>query len=61
MLEINQSVKMIVSSSYSDDPIKINCRDYGFHGVIVKEPYKIREIHETVRSVLDEGPLKNGH
>ena len=51
MLEIDPSVKAIVSSGYSNDPIMSNYREYGFSGVITK-PYRVRELIETVREVI---------
>ena len=55
LLEIDPSVRAIVSSGYSHDPIMANYRDYGFLGVIAK-PYNIREMSETVRRVMTGGP-----
>ena len=53
LLEIDPSVKAIVSSGYSTDPIMSQFRDYGFCGVVAK-PYGITELEKTLRSVLEE-------
>jgi len=51
LLEMDPSVKAIVSSGYSLDPIMVNYRDYGFTGVIAK-PYKMRDLSETVKRAI---------
>jgi DNA-binding NtrC family response regulator len=56
--EMDQAVKAIVSSGYSQDPVMVNYRNYGFRGVIAK-PYKMRDLSETVKRVINEGPLKS--
>ena len=43
LLEIDQGVKVIVSSGYSNDPVIANYRDYGFCGVVAK-PYKTHDL-----------------
>jgi DNA-binding NarL/FixJ family response regulator len=49
--EIDPSVKAIVSSGYSNDPIMAEYEKYGFKGVIAK-PYKINELSETLSKVI---------
>ena len=51
LLEIDPSVKAIVSSGYSTDPIMAEFREYGFRGVVAK-PYKPGELEETLRNVI---------
>lgn len=49
--EIDPSVKAIVSSGYSNDPIMARYQDYGFIGVVSK-PYTIKVLGEAVQKVL---------
>ncbi len=49
--EIDPSVKAIVSSGYSDDPVMANYADYGFNSVVSK-PYTIHKLGDTIRKVL---------
>jgi PAS domain S-box-containing protein len=51
LLEIDSSVKAIVSSGYSHDPIIAKFREYGFSGALVK-PYRLRELQETLEEVI---------
>jgi len=51
MLEIDPSVKAIVSSGYSTDPIMSDFKEYGFSGVVAK-PYKMEQLEKTLRSIL---------
>jgi CheY-like chemotaxis protein len=52
LLHIDPSIKAIVSSGYSNDPVMANFRDYGFVG-IVRKPYSVeklsRAVHEAIR------------
>jgi len=56
--DMDHAVKAVVSSGYSQDPVMVNYRDYGFRGVIAK-PYKMRDLSETVKRVVNESPLKS--
>ncbi len=47
------SVKAIVSSGYSNDPVMANPSDYGFCGVVAK-PYQLKELSEAVQQVLQQ-------
>lgn len=51
LLELDPTVKAIVSSGYSTDPVMANYRNYGFAGVIAK-PYQLVELDEVVRKVM---------
>jgi PAS domain S-box-containing protein len=53
--EMDENVKAIVSSGYSNDPIMANYRAFGFQGVITK-PYKVTEL----KKILDEVAGKKG-
>lgn len=50
-LEFDPGVKAIVSSGYSNDPMMINYREYGFSGAIAK-PFSIEELTKTFADVL---------
>ena len=52
--ELDPSVKAIVSSGYSDDPVMANYAEYGFNGVVSK-PYTIHKLGETIRKALAGG------
>ncbi len=54
LLVIDPTVKAIVSSGYSHDPIMAHYGDFGFMGVIAK-PYKIRDMSEIVKKVITAG------
>ncbi len=49
--ELDPTVKAIVSSGYSDDPVMANFAEYGFDGVVSK-PYTIHKLGDTLRKVL---------
>jgi two-component system cell cycle sensor histidine kinase/response regulator CckA len=53
LLEIDPSVRAIVSTGYTNDPIKFNYSAYGFKGYIMK-PYEFSEINRVVREVMSE-------
>ena len=48
---IDPSVKAIVSSGYSSDPVLANYRAYGFRGMVAK-PYKIEDFTRVLREVM---------
>jgi|TARA_Y100000310_G_C20688689_1_gene820760 PAS domain S-box-containing protein len=54
--QLQPTVKAIVSSGYSNDPIMSSFRDYGFEGVISK-PYKIREMSIVLRQTISSSGL----
>ncbi|MFH0975248.1 MAG: ATP-binding protein [Spirochaetota bacterium] len=45
------SVKAIVSSGYSNDPVMAEYKAHGFSGVIVK-PYGVRDLAELIQNIL---------
>ncbi|MBU0991509.1 MAG: response regulator [Proteobacteria bacterium] len=54
LLKIDASVKAIVSSGYSNDPIMAGYQDYGFCGVVPK-PYTKDQMAELLNKVLSVG------
>lgn len=51
LLEIDPQVKAIVSSGYSDDPVMLNYREFGFLGALGK-PYRIDELSGELQRIL---------
>ena len=51
ILKIDENVKAIVSSGYSNDPVMASYEDYGFSGVLVK-PSTANQMHQAVEKVL---------
>ena len=51
--KIDSSVRAIVSSGYSNDPIVAHYREYGFCGVVIK-PYTVKELGEVLHKVLHD-------
>ncbi len=51
LLDIDPTVKGIVSSGYSNDPILAHFREYGFSGMVSK-PYTVRELQERLQELL---------
>lgn len=49
--EMDPSIKAIVSSGYSNDPVMANFEEYGFSGVIAK-PYKIADLSQALHKLL---------
>ncbi len=56
LLEMNLSVKAIVSSGYSEDPVMANYKQHGFKAVIQK-PYDLKKMGEVLHDVMG----KNGN
>jgi CheY-like chemotaxis protein len=48
---MDPTVRAIVSSGYSHDPVMAEYRNYGFVGVLSK-PYQIEELSEVLQRVL---------
>jgi PAS domain S-box-containing protein len=53
LLEIDPSLKAIVFSGYSDDPVLANFAQYGFKGMLVK-PFKSQALGKVLHDVLQE-------
>ena len=53
LLQVDPSLKAIVSSGYSEDPVMAHYRDHGF-SAIIKKPYSYRELGTTLRGLLSE-------
>jgi two-component system, cell cycle sensor histidine kinase and response regulator CckA len=51
LVKLDPSVRAIVSSGYSNDPIMSSCTEYGFKGV-VKKPFKMEELSEVIEQTL---------
>ena len=51
--ELDPTVKAIVSSGYSYDPVMANHRKYGFIGVVPK-PYKVEDLGQALQQILKE-------
>jgi PAS domain S-box-containing protein len=52
--EIDPSVKVVVSSGYSNDPVMADHKRHGFAGVLVK-PYSIAALGQLIEKVLRRG------
>ena len=50
---IDPQVKAVVSSGYSDDPVRADFKQYGFSGVLAK-PYTLAELAEVLQHVISE-------
>lgn len=53
LLKIDPSIKVIVASGYSNDPVMASYREYGFSGVLGK-PFRIEELSEILHRVMSE-------
>jgi hypothetical protein len=54
LLAIDPSVRGIVSSGYSADPIMTDYKRYGFSAAIAK-PYRFAELSKVLEEVVEEG------
>jgi len=59
LLEVDPSVKAIVSSGYALDPVMSACERYGFKACIAK-PYGISKLRAVIRNVLWENRPEGG-
>ena len=50
LTEIDQHIKAIVSSGYSNDPVMSNYEEYGFIAAVTK-PYVIKELSDAVKKL----------
>ena len=53
--ELAPSMKLVVSSGYSDATVISNFRKYGFDGVLPK-PWKLAEVSQVLRKVFVSDP-----
>lgn len=53
--EIDPSIKAIVSSGYSNDPVMANYRKYGFRGIVPK-PYQAEALVRAVAELVQSKP-----
>jgi PAS domain S-box-containing protein len=53
--KLDPSIKAIVSSGYSNDPVMSAFRSHGFRGM-VRKPYDFNELSSVISSVLAENP-----
>jgi len=53
LLEIDSSVKAIVSSGYLEDPITNSYESFGFKGVLLK-PYEFNEMIQMLSNVFEK-------
>ena len=51
ILAVDPGAKVVVSSGYSNDPIMIRCKDYGFSAAIAK-PFDIQSLKIIIESLL---------
>ena len=51
--KLDPTVKGIVSSGYSSDPVMANFRAHGFSGMVAK-PYRLTDLAKAIRSVLED-------
>jgi signal transduction histidine kinase/ActR/RegA family two-component response regulator len=55
--ELDPSLKLIVSSGYSDAPVMSHFAEYGFDAVILK-PWTVKEMSDVLRRVLVADPVR---
>jgi DNA-binding NarL/FixJ family response regulator len=53
LIDIDPSIKAIVSSGYFNNPIMADYKQYGFSGVIPK-PYEMEDLSELLDKVINE-------
>lgn len=53
ILELDDKVRAIVSSGYSENPVMSECSGYGFAGVLSK-PYNVRQMSRVLHAVLHD-------
>ncbi|HBL35923.1 MAG TPA: hypothetical protein DDZ55_03845 [Firmicutes bacterium] len=55
ILAIDPEAKVIASSGYSDDPVMLDYRNFGFSGVVSK-PFKMEALSALIKSLLKPKP-----
>jgi len=60
LMEIDLSVRSIVSSGYSNDPVMSRFDEFGFKGVLTK-PYNIEVLSKAIYGVLNPVAGSNNH
>ena len=51
LLHLDPQVRVIATSGYSNDPVLLNHRDYGFQAIIAK-PYQLLELNRVMSAVV---------
>jgi CheY-like chemotaxis protein len=49
---IAPTLKAVVTTGYSQDPVTANYKDYGFHGFLIK-PFSIDKISKVVDEIIN--------
>ncbi len=52
LMEINRSIRAIVSSGYSDDPVMSHYADYGFCGAL-RKPYGMGDLKAAIEAAME--------
>jgi len=55
LLRIDPQVRVIASSGYSNDPVLLKHRDFGFHDIIAK-PYQLLELNRVIAAAVRKIP-----
>ena len=58
--KIDKKIKSIVVSGYSDDPVLIKYKKYGFDAVVIK-PFKVNELNKIIKRLLNEERDNSSH
>jgi CheY-like chemotaxis protein len=51
ILAVDPNAKVVVSSGYSNDPIMVHCKEYGFSAAIAK-PFDLQSLKSIVETLL---------
>ena len=51
LLQINPSLKLVVASGYSNDPVLANYQQYGFSGMVTK-PFDLKQLNSAINTSL---------
>ena len=58
--KIDTKIKSIVVSGYSDDPVLLKYKKYGFDAVVIK-PFKVNELNKIIKQLLSEERNNRSH